>query len=108
MKKKYNPLLWNRVKSILFSDFRSKLKFGSAIDLRRVSYPNEAKIVIVGGGAQGMAIAYKLAKQKYGKDIVVIDQVLHMMYFCSFNTFIYVYFLKHHTIFSTFIKYNFK
>ena len=40
-----------------------------------VDFPNKAKIVIVGGGAQGMAIAYKLAKQNYGEDIVVIDQV---------------------------------
>ena len=63
-------------KYILF--FRNKLKFGSAIDPRRVSFPNEAKVVIVGGGAQGMAIAYKLAKEKYGRDIVVIDQVLRL------------------------------
>ena len=56
--------------------FRSKLKFGSNIEPKRASFPNEAKIVIVGGGAQGMAIAYKLAKLKYGKDIVVIDQVI--------------------------------
>ena len=55
--------------------FRSKLKFGSNIEPKRASFPNEAKIVIVGGGAQGMAIAYKLAKLKYGKDIVVLDQV---------------------------------
>ena len=57
--------------------FRSKLKFGSNIEPKRASFPNEAKIVIVGGGAQGMAIAYKLAKLKYGKDIVVLDQVYH-------------------------------
>ena len=31
----------------------------------------------MGGGAQGMAIAYKLAKLKYGKDIVVLDQVYY-------------------------------
>ena len=71
-----------------FFYFRSKLKFGSTIDLRRVSYPNEAKIVIVGGGAQGMAIAYKLAKQKLGKDIVVIDQVLRIMYFIVLHLYI--------------------
>ena len=61
----------------LFRQFTisNKLKFGSGIEPRRVSFPNEAKVVIVGGGAQGMAIAYKLAKQKYGRDIVVIDQV---------------------------------
>ena len=41
----------------------------------KVDFPKEAKIVIVGGGAQGMATAYKLAKQSYGDDIVVIDQV---------------------------------
>ena len=33
----------------------------------------------MGGGAQGMAIAYKLAKLKYGKDIVVIDQVIKLL-----------------------------
>ena len=71
----------NRAKYVPFSYFRSKLKFGSGMDLRRVSFPNEAKIVIVGGGAQGMAIAYKLAKQKLGKDIVVIDQVLKIKFF---------------------------
>ena len=55
--------------------YRSRLKFGSRIDPEKVDFPNKAKIVIVGGGAQGMAIAYKLAKQSYGEDIVVIDQV---------------------------------
>ena len=45
------------------------------MDPFKVDFPKEAKIVIVGGGAQGMATAYKLAKQSYGDDIVVIDQV---------------------------------
>ena len=66
--------------------FRSKLKFGSNIEPKRASFPNEAKIVIVGGGAQGMAIAYKLAKLKYGKDIVVIDQVYQ-----NFSSYLYIF-----------------
>ena len=36
--------------------------------------PDKAKIVIVGGGAQGMAIAFKLALKGYGPDTVIIDQ----------------------------------
>ena len=72
--------------------FRSKLKFGSNIEPKRASFPNEAKIVIVGGGAQGMAIAYKLAKLKYGKDIVVLDQVYYnrSQYFYIFINILYV------------------
>ena len=64
-----------KIQLILSFSFSTKLKFGSNLEPRRVSFPNEAEIVIVGGGAQGMAIAYKLAKQNYGKNIVVIDQV---------------------------------
>ena len=72
--------------------FRSKLKFGSGIEPRRVSFPNEAKVVIVGGGAQGMAIAYKLAKEKYGRDIVVIDQVLRLRLNTIENDWIFIRF----------------
>ena len=50
------------------------LKFGSSIDPVVDHLPNKAKIVIVGGGAQGMAIAYKLALKGYGPDTVIIDQ----------------------------------
>ena len=64
-----------KIQLILSFSFSTKLKFGSNLEPRRVSFPNEAEIVIVGGGAQGMAIAYKLAKQNYGKNIVVLDQV---------------------------------
>ena len=50
------------------------LKFGSSIDPVVGQLPDKAKIVIVGGGAQGMAIAYKLALKGYGPDTVIIDQ----------------------------------
>jgi hypothetical protein len=50
------------------------LKYGSSIDPVVGHLPNKAKIVIVGGGAQGMAIAYKLALKGYGPDTVIIDQ----------------------------------
>jgi len=36
--------------------------------------PSKAKIVIVGAGAQGSAIAYKLAQKGLGEDTVIIDQ----------------------------------
>ena len=50
------------------------LKFGSSVDPVVGQLPNKAKIVIVGGGAQGMAIAYKLALKGYGPDTVILDQ----------------------------------
>ena len=50
------------------------LKFGSSIDPVVGRLPAAAKIVIVGGGTQGMAIAYKLALQGYGPDTVILDQ----------------------------------
>ena len=50
------------------------LKFGSSIDPVISQLPDTAKIVIVGGGAQGMAIAYKLALKGYGPDTVILDQ----------------------------------
>ena len=37
--------------------------------------PSSAKIVICGGGAQGAAIAYKLALRGLGSDTVLLDQV---------------------------------
>ena len=50
----------------------------------------------MGGGAQGMAIAYKLAKLKYGKDIVVIDQVYQNF---SYHLYIFI------TIFTAYLFY---
>ena len=86
-----NRIIWISFNYISIA-FRSKLKFGSNIEPKRASFPNEAKIVIVGGGAQGMAIAYKLAKLKYGKDIVVLDQVYYnrSQYFYIFINILYV------------------
>ena len=37
--------------------------------------PARAKVVICGGGAQGAAIAYKLALAGWGEDVVLIEQV---------------------------------
>lgn len=50
------------------------LKFGSSVDPVMGHLPDRAKIVIAGGGAQGMAIAYKLAMKGYGSDTVILDQ----------------------------------
>ena len=50
------------------------LKFGSSVEPAITELPNKAKIVIVGGGAQGMAIAYKIALRGYGPDTVILDQ----------------------------------
>ena len=55
--------------------YRTRLTFGSGVDPTTDELPEKAKVVIVGGGAQGMAIAYKLATQGYGKETVVLDQV---------------------------------
>lgn len=48
-----------------------------ASDLERPSseLPSKAKVVICGGGAQGAAIAYKLAQRGLGSDVVLIEQV---------------------------------
>ena len=53
-----------------------------------------------------MAIAYKLAKEKYGRDIVVIDQVLRLRLNTIENDWIQSFdipgsfiFLKFHTLF---------
>ena len=50
------------------------LKFGSSVNPLKDKLPDRVKIVIAGGGAQGMAIAYKLAMKGYGSDTVVLDQ----------------------------------
>ncbi len=49
-----------------------------ASDLERPcsELPAKAKVVICGGGAQGAAIAYKLAQRGLGSDVVLIEQVL--------------------------------
>ena len=52
----------------------SPLKFGSSVNPTTSELPNRKKIVIVGAGAQGMAIAYKLALEGYGPDTVILDQ----------------------------------
>ena len=52
----------------------TRLRYGSLVDATTDALPEKAKIVIVGGGAQGMAIAYKLATQGYGEETVVLDQ----------------------------------
>ena len=38
--------------------------------------PKEAKVVICGGGAQGAAIAYKLAEAGWAEDVVLLEQVI--------------------------------
>ena len=36
--------------------------------------PHKARVVICGGGAQGAAIAYKLAEAGWGSDVLLIEQ----------------------------------
>jgi ribulose 1,5-bisphosphate synthetase/thiazole synthase len=50
----------------------------NASDTRRQtaqSLPGEARVVICGGGAQGAAIAYRLAEAGWGQDVVLLEQV---------------------------------
>ena len=49
--------------------YASKLDPPSTADL-----PSRAKVVICGGGAQGAAIAYKLAQRGLGEETVLLDQ----------------------------------
>ena len=54
---------------------RSSLRNASAETLTLSELPSRAKVVICGGGAQGAAIAYKLAQRGLGADTVIIDKV---------------------------------
>lgn len=38
------------------------------------SLPSHARVVICGGGVQGVAVSYYLAKSGWGKDVVLLDQ----------------------------------
>ncbi|XP_040572212.1 pyruvate dehydrogenase phosphatase regulatory subunit, mitochondrial [Lepeophtheirus salmonis] len=46
----------------------------SKLEIPSHSLPSDAQIVICGGGAQGAAIAFKLAQQGYGEQTVLIEQ----------------------------------
>ena len=52
----------------------SNLLYGSKIPAKDDELPNRAKVVVCGGGAQGAAIAYKLALKGMGSDVVILDQ----------------------------------
>ena len=52
----------------------SELIHASELDRPLSELPTSAKVVICGGGAQGAAIAYKLALRGLGSDTVLIDQ----------------------------------
>ena len=52
----------------------SNLIYASELDRPVGELPSSAKIVICGGGAQGAAIAYKLALRGLGNDTVLLDQ----------------------------------
>ena len=52
----------------------SNLTYASELDRPVAELPSSAKIVICGGGAQGAAIAYKLALRGLGNDTVLLDQ----------------------------------
>ena len=56
--------------------FRKKsLIYASDLERPSSDLPSKAKVVICGGGAQGAAIAYKLAQRGLGSDVVLIEQV---------------------------------
>ena len=52
----------------------SNLIHASELETPIGELPSSAKIVICGGGAQGAAIAYKLALRGLGNDTVLLDQ----------------------------------
>ncbi|TRY67857.1 hypothetical protein TCAL_10396 [Tigriopus californicus] len=53
---------------------RVGLRNASEEPLPSLTLPDQARVVICGGGAQGAAIAYKLAQRGLGPDTVVIDK----------------------------------
>lgn len=52
----------------------SGLTYASDLERPISALPRHAKVVICGGGAQGAAIAYKLAQRGLGPDTVLLDQ----------------------------------
>ncbi|XP_050517976.1 pyruvate dehydrogenase phosphatase regulatory subunit, mitochondrial [Diabrotica virgifera virgifera] len=46
----------------------------TTISLNTEKFPNEAQVVVCGGGVMGASVAYHLAKLGWGKDTVVIEQ----------------------------------
>ena len=52
----------------------SDLTYASKLDTPTADLPSKAKVVICGGGAQGAAIAYKLAQKGLGDETVLLDQ----------------------------------
>lgn len=52
----------------------SELIIASKLDTPTAELPSKARVVICGGGAQGAAIAYKLAQRGLGEETVLLDQ----------------------------------
>ena len=52
----------------------SDLAYASKLETPSAELPKKAKVVICGGGAQGAAIAYKLAQRGLGDETVLLDQ----------------------------------
>jgi len=71
------PATWRdhlQVHHMKYDHWYSKYLFHGCL-LSFLDLPSKAKVVICGGGAQGAAIAYKLAQRGLGSDIVLIEQV---------------------------------
>ena len=74
------PSLRVKARRCLSSEHRSgeekdsSLIYASELDRPIAELPESAKIVICGGGAQGAAIAYKLALRGLGSETVLLDQ----------------------------------
>eukprot|EP00095_Tigriopus_kingsejongensis_P011061 maker-scaffold23_size669530-snap-gene-1.32 protein:Tk11061 transcript:maker-scaffold23_size669530-snap-gene-1.32-mRNA-1 annotation:"pyruvate dehydrogenase phosphatase regulatory mitochondrial" len=66
--------LVNEPPTVVSSVDRGAWKNASEEILPDHTLPDKAKVVICGGGAQGAAIAYKLAQRGLGPDTVVIDK----------------------------------
>jgi NADPH-dependent 2,4-dienoyl-CoA reductase/sulfur reductase-like enzyme len=62
-------------RSVSNSGHSPNLRNASEMDLPTSELPCKAKVVICGGGAQGTAIAYNLAKRGLANDTVIIDKV---------------------------------
>ena len=68
------PKLRAATRRCIATEKDSSLIYASELERPIAELPSSAKIVICGGGAQGAAIAYKLALRGLGSETVLLDQ----------------------------------
>lgn len=71
-----NRAQWQSKENCLY-DSRSINSAGFTVNdskYESVALPQQAKVVICGGGVMGAAVAYHLGLQGWGKDTVILDQ----------------------------------